>query len=95
MTAKRKLAIAWTLLPAPIILFIPAFALAGMGPCAFQYPLVMVVADALFVGMEGTALWFFAKNRPISIGPCCGLALASMMLVLTICVDLLLVTDYM
>jgi len=77
------------------VLFIPAFALAGMGPCAFQYPLVMVVADALFVGMEGTALWFFAKNRPISIAPCCGLALASMMLVLTICVDLLLVTDYM
>jgi hypothetical protein len=95
VTTKRKLATAWTLLPAPIILFIPALALAGMGSCAFQYPLVIVVADVLYVGMEGTAIWLFARNRPISIGPSCGLVLASVMLVLTICVELLLVTNYM
>jgi hypothetical protein len=95
VTAKGKLAVAWTLLPAPIILFIPAFALAGLGPCAFRYPLVMVVANALFAVMEGASLWFFAKNRPVSIGPSCGLVLASIMIVLTISAELLLLTDYM
>jgi hypothetical protein len=47
MTAKKKLAIAWAILPAPVVLFIPTFELASRGPATPSYPFLIVVADAL------------------------------------------------
>jgi hypothetical protein len=94
MMVKRNLAIAWALLAAPVILFIPAFAIAGIGPCAFRYPKVIVVADALFAAMEGSALGLFAKSRPTSIGTRVGCVLTFVMIVVTVLFELLLVADY-
>jgi hypothetical protein len=50
-------------MPAPVILFIPVFAIAAIGPCAFRYPVVIVVADALYDAMRGTALGKAAAHQ--------------------------------
>jgi hypothetical protein len=95
MTANRKLAAAWTILPVPVVLFIPAFELASRGRAASSYPLLIVVANALFTVMEGAAFWLFAKNRPVSISSLVGCILALGMVVLSILVEILLLTSRM
>jgi hypothetical protein len=95
MTANRKLAAAWTILPAPVVLFIPAFNLASRGRAASSYPLLIVVANALFTVMEGAAFSLFAKHRPVSISSLVGCILALGMVVLCILVEILLLTSRM
>ena len=95
MTAKKRLALAWAILPAPVVLFIPAFDLASRGPAASSYPLLIVLADALFVVMEGTAFWLFIKTRPVSLGSAVGSVLAVGMVALCVSIGLLLVNARM
>ena len=73
-------------------MFIPGFDLASRGPAASSYPLLIVVADALFAVMEETAFWLFIKHRPVSFGSIVGCALALGMITVCIYVDLLLLT---
>jgi len=61
MSAIARYAAAWSLTLAPILLFIPAVILAGMGPCAMAHPEVMVIAFLLFVGLEVAALPQFVR----------------------------------
>jgi hypothetical protein len=61
MAATAMYATAWSLTLAPIILFLPAVILAGMGPCSFAHPLVLVIALLLFVGLEIAALPQFVR----------------------------------
>ena len=75
MTPDRKLAIAWTIVPAPVVLFFPAFVLGSRGPLAGTYPLVIVTANVLFALLECTALWLFIK-RPLTIGRVVGCILS-------------------
>lgn len=61
MSAITRYAEAWSLTLAPILLFIPALVLAGMGPCAMAHPEVMVIAFLLFVGFEIAAMPQFVR----------------------------------
>jgi hypothetical protein len=61
MSAIARYATAWSLTLAPVLLFVPALALAGIGPCGMAHPAVMVVAFLLFVGLEAAALPQFVR----------------------------------
>jgi hypothetical protein len=61
MSAIAKYAAAWSLTLAPVLLLIPALALAGMGPCAMAHPQVMIFAFLLFVGLEIAAVPQFVR----------------------------------
>jgi hypothetical protein len=61
MSAIAKYAKAWSLTLAPILLFIPALMLAGMGSCAMAHPEVMVIAILLFMGFEIAAMPQFVR----------------------------------
>jgi hypothetical protein len=62
---KSRSALAWSLALGPIILFLPAFALAGMGPCAISHPLLMVVTSLLFACLEIAAKDELRRRRPL------------------------------
>ena len=68
MPMHGKLAVAWALVPMPVVLFFPAFVLGSRGPLAGTYPLVIVTASMFFAFLECTALWLFASKRPLNIG---------------------------
>jgi hypothetical protein len=89
---------AWGLTLAPIVLFIPAMMLAGMGPCSYAHPFVMVAALALFVMLEVAAVPRFvrgARRAGRSISAIFGIALAFCLLVLSLAFEFLTVTDYL
>ena len=77
---RKKLAIAWLLALAPIVLFVPALALAGLGPCSFSHPQVMLAAFLLFVILEIAALPQFV--RAVRAGASAVLAMIGMGLAL-------------
>lgn len=97
MTLTSNYTTAWGLTLAPIVLFIPAFLLAGMGPCSFEHPIVMVMAFLLFVGLEVAALPRFvgaARSRgkvPVAI---VGIAMALLLLVLNAVLGFYILSDY-
>ena len=63
----------------PVVLFLPAFWLAGMGPCTFSHPVIMLVAAIAFVALEIAALWAFVR-RGFSLFTVAGIALAVLLL---------------
>jgi uncharacterized membrane protein len=86
---KSGFAAAWSLAVAPVVLFIPALILAGMGPCAIAHPLVLVAALLFFVGFELVAVWCFvrsARSTGRATGAMVGIGLS--LLVLGFCVFL-------
>ena len=101
MPLKSKFAVAWSLALAPVLLFIPAITLAGMGPCSYAHPFVMVAALALFVVLELAAVPYFIRGarcagRGISaLSAIFGISLALVLLVLSLAFEFLTVTDYL
>ena len=92
-----KFATAWALALAPVILFIPAFMLAGMGPCTFAHPLVIVVAFLLFIVLEIAALPCFvnaARSAGKVINAMFGMGFAVLLLLLSIALEYYAVTEY-
>jgi hypothetical protein len=97
MPVTSKFAVAWSLALAPILLFIPAFVLAGMGPCTFSHPLVLVLAFLFFVVLEIVALPCFFKAARASgrvIGAMMGMGLALFLLVLCAVLEYYIVAEY-
>jgi hypothetical protein len=98
MPLKSKFAIAWGLALAPILLFVPAIMIAGMGPCSYAHPFVMVAALALFVVLELAAVPYFirsARRAGRSLSAIFGISLAVFLLVLSLAFEFLTVTDYL
>jgi hypothetical protein len=86
MPLKSKFAIAWILALAPLLLFIPALMLAGIGPCAVSHPYVLSVAFLLFIVLEAASLPRFvraARATGRAIGAMIGMGLAVVMLFLS------------
>lgn len=97
MPVKSRFALAWGLTLAPLLLFLPAFMLAGMGPCAFSHPLVMVLAFLLFVSVEIAALPQFvgaARASGKAIGAIIGIGLALFLLVTSVLLEYYMVAEY-
>jgi hypothetical protein len=84
MTTQRKLAVAWALVPMPVVLFFPAFVLGSRGPLVGTYPLVIVTANVLFALLECTAFWLFVSKGPRNIGRLVGCILSFGMAVISV-----------
>jgi hypothetical protein len=84
MTTERKLAVAWTLVPMPVVLFYPAFVLGSRGPLVGTYPLVIVTALVLFASLECTAFWLFVSKRPLNFGSVVGCILSFAMAAISV-----------
>ena len=98
MPWKAKFAVGWGLALAPVLLFIPAVMLAGMGPCGYAHPWVMVAALAVFVVLELAAVPCFirdARRAGKSIPAMFGISFALFLLVLSATFEFLTVTDYL
>jgi hypothetical protein len=98
MPWNAKFAVGWALALAPVLLFIPAVMLAGMGPCGYAHPLVMVAALAVFVVLELAAVPCFirdARRAHKSIPAMFGISFALFLLVLSATFEFLTVTDYL
>jgi len=83
---SSRFSTAWTLALSPLLLFIPAFMLAGMGPCTFSHPSVIVAAFLLFIALEVAALRCFvraARSAGKGAVAMIGMALALLLLVLS------------
>jgi hypothetical protein len=97
MSSIAKYAAAWSLTLAPILLFIPAVALAGMGPCSFAHPTVLAIAFLLFAGLEIAALPQFVLAAR-SVGKAqiamAGMAMALFLLVLNAVLEYYFVAEY-
>jgi uncharacterized membrane protein YwzB len=61
MPAIARYASAWSLTLAPVLFFVPALMLAGMGPCGIAHPEVMAIAFLFFVALEVAALPRFLR----------------------------------
>jgi uncharacterized membrane protein len=97
MAVKSQFALAWSLALAPIVLFIPAFALAGMGPCTFSHPLVLVVALLLFVILEIASLPNFVRSARATgraWGAMIGIGLALVLLLVNAFLEYYVVAEY-
>ena len=83
---------------APVFLFIPAFILAGMGPCSFEHPFVVVSAFVLFIGFELAAVPCFvkaARNAGKAISAMFGIGLALFLLLLSVAFEFTIIGDYL
>ena len=97
MLFHSKFATAWCLALAPVILFIPAFMLAGMGPCTFSHPIVLVLALLLFVCLEVAAILSFVKAARSDgrvVRAMIGLALALILLVFNAALGYYVTAEY-
>lgn len=97
MSTIAEYAAAWSLTLAPVLLFIPAVALAGMGPCSFAHPTVMVIAFLLFAALEIAALPRFVRAaRSVGKAPIAmvGISMALFLLVLSTVLEYYFVADY-
>ena len=82
---------------APVVLFIPAFMLAGMGPCTFSHPLVLVVALLLFIVLEILSLPNFVRSARATgraIGPMIGIGFALVLLAINAMLEYYLLAEY-
>ena len=98
VSGRFTFAQAWSFTLAPIVLFIPAVMLAGMGPCSYAHPLVMVVALAIFIAFELTAGPCFvrgARRTGKSVLAIFGIGLTLVLLVLIVAFEFLTVIDYL
>lgn len=98
MLLKSNFAVAWSLALAPVFLFIPAFVLAGMGPCSFEHPFVMVSAFVLFIGLELAAVPCFvkaARSAGKAISAMFGIGLALLLLFFSVAFEFTIVGDYL
>jgi len=97
MPSPAKYRTAWGLTLAPIVLFIPALMLAGMGSCSFAHPSVLVIAFLFFVGLEIAAVPRFiraarsAGKAPIAM---IGIAMAFFFMVLSAVLEYYFVAEY-
>jgi hypothetical protein len=97
MPVNSRFAVAWSLALAPVCLFIPTFLLAGMGPCSFSHPLVIVVAFLLFIALEIAALPRFVKAARATgkaLGAMLGMGFAISVLVLSVALEYYFVAEY-
>jgi hypothetical protein len=97
MPPRSKLAVAWSMTLAPVVLFIPAFMLAGMGPCSFSHPLVLVAALLLFIVLEVLSLPNFVTSARASgraIVPMIGIGFALILLAVNAIVEYYVVAEY-
>ena len=97
MSVKSRFALAWSLTLSPVLLFLPAFMLAGMGPCAFSHPLVMVVAFLLFISLEIAAMPTFvgaARASGKALSAIIGIGLALFLLVAGLFLEYSMVAEY-
>ena len=97
MATTAKYATAFSLTLAPVLLFIPAVMLAGLGPCGFANPLVLVIAFLLFVALEIAALPQFVRaaraagKAPLAI---IGITMSVLLLVLSAVMEYYVAADY-
>ena len=92
-----KFAFAWLLTLSPFVLFVPAFMLAGMGPCTFAHPFIIVAAFLLFIVLELGALPCFVKSARASgrvTGAMIGMGLSLLLLVLNMALEYYAVAEY-
>ncbi|HTS35073.1 MAG TPA: hypothetical protein VMH04_05335 [Candidatus Solibacter sp.] len=92
-----KFSTAWALALAPLILFVPAVGLAGLGPCTFAHPLVIVIAFLLFIVLELAALPCFVKAARAAgrvVNAMIGMGLAVVLLLLSVALEYYAVTEY-
>jgi hypothetical protein len=68
----------------PIVLFLPAFWLADIGPCTFAHPAVLLLAAPLFVALNIGGLRIFVRNLRGSIHSLLGAGLALLGLFATV-----------
>jgi hypothetical protein len=97
MPARSKLAVAWGMTLAPIVLFVPAFMLAGMGPCSFSHPLVLVAALLLFIVLEILSLPNFVRSARATgqaLGPMIGIGFALILLTVNAMLEYYVVAEY-
>lgn len=81
----------------PIVLFIPAFFLAGMGPCTFSHPFVLVAAFLCFIGLEVASFPRFvsaARATGKVTGAMVGMGFALVLLVLCATLEYYFVVEY-
>ena len=98
VSQRIKLVQAWSFTLAPVVLFVPAMMLAGMGPCSYAHPFAMVAALAIFVLLELAAIPCFvqdARSAGKSLGAIFGIPLALLLMVLSAAFEFLTVTDYL
>jgi hypothetical protein len=82
---------------APIVLFVPAFLLAGMGPCSFSHPLVLVAALLLFVVLEILSLPNFVRSARVTgqaMVPMIGIGFALILLAINAMLEYYVVAEY-
>lgn len=92
-----RFAVAWMLALAPVVLLVPAVMLAGLGPCTFSRPWVIVVAFLLFIVLELTALPCFvraARSAGKVLSAMIGMGLAILLLLLSVALEYYTVVDY-
>lgn len=98
MSATAKYATAFSLALAPVFLFIPAMVFAGMGPCTFAHPSIMVLAFLLFVGLEIAAVpRFVSAARSVGKAPLAlvGIAIALFLLIFSAVFEFYFVSDFL
>jgi len=98
MPSSRNFAVAWGLTLTPVFLFIPAFMLAGMGPCTLSHPLVLVMAFLLFISLELASLPRFvkaARSTGAAIRAMVGMGVALLLLVLSLALEYYFIADYL
>jgi hypothetical protein len=86
---------AWGVTLAPVLLFLPAFWLAGMGPCTFAHPTLMLIASLLFIGLEIAALTMFVRAFRLSFSVVAGMGFAVLLLVGSVFLGYIMVTEFM
>jgi len=98
MTAlSSRFSTAWILAASPVFLFLPAFMLAGMGPCTFSHPSVIVMAFMIFIGLEAAAVRSFvlaARVQGKATVAMIGMALALFLLVLSAALEYYAVMEF-
>jgi hypothetical protein len=86
---------AWAMTLAPVLFFLPAFWLAGMGPCTFSHPAVMLIASLIFIGLEVAALRVFVRAFRFSFTVIAGSGLAGLLLTASVYVGWMIVVEFM
>jgi len=95
MPVKSKFVVPWVLALAPVLLFIPAVMLAGIGPCDFSHPSVLIIAFLIFIVLEAASLPRFvraARATGRAIGAMIGMGLAVIVLFLSAVLEYYTVT---
>jgi hypothetical protein len=79
----------------PVLLFLPAFWLAGMGPCTFSHPTVMLIASFIFSGFEIAALTMFIRRFEFCFSALVGSGLAMLLLAGSVFLGYIMLYEFM